>query len=799
MSGFAYDLKLAVRALLKARTFTATAVLILAVGIGAVTSVATLVYEVLLRPLPYPDPERLVMIWSVPREAPGEHQVVSPGDINDWREQSHTFEAIAVFNLATVTLDGPEGRERVPGAQVTANYFDVLGVRPRLGHAFTASTEQPGGTPAIVLSHGFWLRRFGGDPSIVGGTLRIGTFDLPVAGIMPPGFQGPEERYFGRTDFWIPLRVNFQSAGRGGRYLRTVARLKADVSLLQAQEDVRRIADRASAAYPDTNRGRRAAVVPLHDELVAGVKPVLLMLLTAVALVHLTVCANLANLLLSRSIGRQREYAIRAAIGASRGRIVRSAVLESGVLAIAGGILGLFVAVWLTRAVALLVPDLPRVDAITLQTPAAAAALVAAVLSAALFGQLPAFGAAAYDPWRALQTSGRAAGSRGGVRRALVTAEIAISVTLLICATLLVQSFLTLASEPSGFSSSGVLTARVGLAGADRSTAHEEAAERVLAEIRELPGVDEAGFTTSLPFAGLNNVGLNVKTRTRDGEREVQMRYRAVTPGYLRAMRLQLKSGRLLLDSDRAGAPGAVLINDATARAYGGEDPLGAPITVNFGGQELQGTVVGVVAGVRHDDLGVAPEPELFVSYAQHPVLSPLFLAVRSDGPLPSAAAIRDAVRRHDARATVDDVVPLAALVDGSLATERMNAVLLLGLAGIAVVLAVVGLYAVISHGVAQGVREIGIRLALGAARAQIQRLVLSDGLVLACMGISIGIVASRFAGGLLQRLLYRIEPHDVWTYVAVSLLMVAVAVLASYLPARQASRVDPIISLRTE
>lgn len=801
MSGFTYDLKLAVRALLKARTFTVTAALILALGIAAVTSVSALVYEVLLRPLPYPDPERLVMIWDVRRDTPGEHQVASPGNINDWRQQSRAFDAIAVFNLASATFDGPGGRERVPGAQVTANYFDVLGVRPHLGRALPASGEQAGGAPAIVLSHGFWLRRFGGNPSIVGRTTRVGTFEIVVAGVMPPGFQGPEERYFGRTDFWVPMRIRFEGAGRGGHYLRTVARLKDGVTLEQAQDDIRRIADHASAEYPETNRRWTAAVVPLQEELVAGVRPILLMLLAAVALVHLTVCANLTNLLLSRAIGRQREYAIRAAIGATRRRIVQSFILESGMLAAAGGVAGLLMAAWMTRAIALLVPDLPRVETIGLGTPAAGAALAVAVVSAVLFGGLPAFGAAGYEPWRALQTSARAVGGRGRtrVRRALVAAEIAVSVTLLVCAALLAQSFLRLAAEPSGFSSAGVLTARVGLPNASEAPAQGQSAERVIAEIRALPGVQEAGFTTSLPFAGLNNLGLNVQTRTPEGDREMQMRYRAVTPGYLRAMRIELKSGRLLDDRDRSGAAGAVLVNESAAAAYGGRGPIGSTVAFDFGGQTFQGAIVGVVAGVRHDDLGVAPEPEMFVPYAQHPVMSPLFLAARADGPLPSAAMVGAAVRREQPLATVEDVVPLTDLVGRSLATQRMNAVLLLGLAAITVVLAIVGLYAVIAQGVAQRVREIGIRLALGADRSQIRRLVLSDGLALGLIGLGLGMVAARLAGGALERLLYRTEPDDSGTYIAVTLLMTAVALMASYLPARKASRVDPMISLRNE
>jgi len=803
MAAFLYDARLATRSLLAARAFAATAVSILALGIGGMTAVVSLVHHVLVSPLPYPEPHRLVMVWDVLRSEPSEYQVASPGNIADWIEQSTAFAGLAAFNLSSLTLDFEEGRERVPGAVVTANYFDVLGVRPQHGRGFTADDDTPGAEPVLVLSHGFWRRRFGADPGIVGGAVRIGARDVRVVGVMPPDFRGPDEHHFGRADFWLPMRMQFREAGRGGHYLRTVGRLKPGVSLEQAKDEIRRIADRASAEYPDTNRNWTATVVPLHDAIVAGVRPALLLLLAAVALVHLIVCANLANLLLSRGVTREREYAIRSAIGASRGRIIQITLAESAALTLMGSLGGIVLAGWLLRVAPALVPDLPRADSLWLDVPAAGFAVLFALATSVIAALVPAILASRTAPVRALQAAGRGSGTgRQRARRILVVSEIAVSVVLLVGALLLTRSFARLASVPSGFSTAGVLTAQVGLppSPGTQGEANREAAGALAAAIESLPGVQDAGFTTSLPLHGLNNLGFTVETRTRtEGERRVQVRYRAVTPGYLRAIGVDLRTGRLFDDRDREGAPGAVVLNDVAARAFGAEGPIGAPIRLDFGGQVFEGVVVGVIGGIRHEDLTTSPEAELYVPYAQHPVMGTLFLTARSAGPLPGADALRQVARRASPRATLDGVQPLQTLVDRALASQRLNAVLLTGLSSVALALSLVGLYAVISHGVALRAREFGIRLALGAQPARLVALVLNEGLVLAAVGVALGGLVAYLGGGLLEGMLFGIGEHDAATFVMAIAIMAGVAAAASYLPARRASRVDPIVSLRVE
>ena len=804
VSTFLYDLRLAVRGLLKARAFTATALVILMLGIGSTTAIATLAYHVLLSPLPYPNPDRLVMAFEVQRANPAGPSVVSPGNAADWREQSKTIRSLALFNLTSLTLDVDDGRERVPGAVVTANYFDVLGVPPQAGRTFQPADEAAGAPRAAVISHGFWLRRFAGDAAIVGRSLRAGTTDVLVVGVMPPGFRGPDEHYFGRADFWLPMRGSLREGGRGGRYLRTVARLAEGVTVEQAATEIRAIADRSSIDHADTNREWSATVLRLQDAIVSGVRPAILVVLAAVVLVHMTVCLNLANLLLSRGLGRQREYAVRAAVGASRWRIVQAVAAESVSLAAAGGVAGIVLAGWMLRMAVLAIPDLPRMEAVQLNGMAIVFALMLAVATAVIFGAMPAIWAASIRPGCAIQSSARGATSAGRRRigRALVIAEVAVSVTLLVGAGLLGRSFARLAAMPAGFSADNVLSARIGLppAAGGQADANRQAAIALASRIRALPGMADAGFSTSLPLFGLNNVRLGVETRTRrEGPVRRPMRYRAVTPGYLRALQIERLSGRLLDGTDSATAPGAVLLNDVAARIYEGDDPIGAPIRLDFGGQAFEGVVVGTVRGIRHDSLAAEPEPEIYVPHAQHPVLNPLFLAARATGPLPTAGALREAVRAASPRATIDEVQPLRQLVDRSIAPQRLNAMLLGALSSIALVLATVSLYAIVAHGVAQRVREIGIRLALGARSEQVLALVLREGLLLAATGVLIGGLLAYQASRTIRGLLFGIDAHDPSTYLAVAAIFVVIAAAASYLPARQASRVDPIVSLRVE
>lgn len=800
MHGTLYDVRLAARSLIKARGFSMTAVLILALGIAATTTAFGVANAVLFTPLPFRQPQRLATIGGVLREAPDQPTVASPGDIQGWREGARSFESIAVFNLSTLALDAAEGRERVAGVAVTANYFDVLGVAPRIGRGFRAGEDVPGSERVIVISDALWRRHFDADPAIAGRTLRSGTNAFTILGVMPPGFRGPEDHYFPRSDYWTTLRVNWATAGRGGHYLRTVARLRDGVTIEQARAEIAAIADRASAAFPSTNEKWTARVLGLQEELVRDSRPTLLLLLAGVGLLHLTVCANLASLLLSRGVSRQREFAIRTAIGATRARIVRSILAESLLLSVAGAAAGVGLAAWLLRATAALLPDMSRSSEFALSGPTVAFAASLALLTALLFGAMPAIRAASQSPWAGLRSGGRgSSGAATGLRRLLVAGEVAVSVMLLVAAGLLVRTVVSLASEPRGFSARNVETARLQLPADDNAGATARLAHALVDQIAALPGVEAAGTTTSLPLYGLNNVGLGVKTRTTDGERELGWSYRAVTPGYFDALKLELIEGRLLSRSDVTGMPGAVVINDAAARLFGTGSPIGRPVHFDFGDRVFDGAIVGVVRGVRHESLGESPAPEFYVPYAQHPVMDTLFLALRTGGRLPDAQELKALVHRVDPRVTIDDVQVMQTLVNRAMGPQRLNALLLTALSALALVLAVVGLYAVIAQTVAQRVREIGIRLALGANRSSVSWLVMRDGLTLTAAGVAAGMIGAWAAARIIARLLYAVPPRDPATFITVAALLLVVAAAASFVPARRASCVDPIVSLRCD
>jgi putative ABC transport system permease protein len=801
MRSLAYDLRFAVRTLLKAPGFTMTTMTVLAIGLAICTAVFTVAGHVLVRPLPYADPDRLVMIWEARRESPGQHNVVSAGSIADWRSGSQAFEAIGVFNVGTLVIDREGGRERVPGVVVSTNYFDVLGARPRLGRTFGPADVEPGAPRAIVLSDGFWRRQMGGDPGVVGRSLASGTARYEIVGVMPAGFEGPDEHFFGRADFWIPGWGNLEAGRRAGRYLRVVARLRGGVTLDQAREDLALVAARSAEAHPDTNRDWTATAVPLRDEIVGRVRPVLLILLAAVFVVQLTVCANVAGLLLSRGISRAREYAVRAAIGASAARLAQGIAAEIVVMAAGAAVMGLIGAAWLCHALVAIAPDIPRIDRLALNLPAIGFAAALSMASALLAALVPAAGAIRVDPARALNDSSRSAtsASRRRMRRTLVVAELAASVTLLIAAGLLTHSFVRLVRTPVGFSTDDVTSARVGLVtDVDAAADPSRHALAVGEALRALPGVQEAGVSTSLPLYGLNNVNFGLHIRTPDGEQTITAFYRAVTPGYMRAVGLEVAAGRLLADTDTAAAAGAVVVNQELAGRLGVADPLGARVRFDFGGRSFAGEVVGVVKGVRHHSPLDEPEPEFYVPYVQHPAMPVLLAAARSSVPL-GAADVTAAIRRIDPRLTVEDVQPMGELFAQAIAPQRFNALLLLLLAAIALVLATVGLYAVVAHTVTQRSREIGIRLALGARREQVLRLVFREGLALAAAGVLIGIGLAYACAALLSRLLYSVTAHDPAVFTLVPALLLVVSSVAVWIPARRASAVDPVEALRLE
>jgi putative ABC transport system permease protein len=801
MRALPYDLRLALRSLAKTPGFTLTAGGVLAVGLAISTAVFTVASHVLIRPLPYPDPDRLVMLWEVEHAEPDFHNVVSPGNIADWRAATRSFTDIGIFNTGSLTIDADGGRERIPGVIVSTNYFDVLGVQPRIGRSFRSADAEPGAPPVVVLSDGFWRRQMGGDRGAIGRFIVSGTRRFEIVGVMPAGFQGPDEHYFGRADFWAPGWGNLEAGSRGGRYLRVIARLRDGVRVDDARSEMAVVAARSAEKYPDTNRNWSATAVSMHDEIVGEVRPVLLILLAAVFVVQLTVCANVAGLLLSRGVAKTREYAVRAAIGADAFRLAQGIAAETFVLAAGAAVAGVFAAAWLCQALVAVAPDIPRIEGLRLDLQAVGFAAALSISTALVAALLPAAGAVRVTPARVLGDAGRSSTSvsRRRIRLILVVAELAASVALLIAAGLLTHSYVRLMRTPVGVSVENVTSARVGLL-PSRDAAEDPSRQAIEIgdALRALPGVEDAGVSTSLPLYDLNNLSLGVEARTPEGRNELVAFYRAVSPGYLRALRLEVTAGRLLAESDHATAPGAVVVNEEFSRRLGVADPLNVRLQFDFGDRRFEGTIVGVVKGVRHHSPLDPPEPEFFVPYVQHPVMSVLMVAARSAAPL-SAAEVRTAVRSVHPRLTVEDVQPMTELLARAVAPQQFNALLLLLLAGITLVLATVGLYAVIAQMVAQRLREIGIRLALGARRAQVLRLVLGEGLMMAAVGTAIGIGLAYAFAATLSRLLFAVRPHDPFVFTAVPMLLLIVATAAVWIPARRASAVDPVVALRVE
>jgi putative ABC transport system permease protein len=800
------DIRFSLRSLRRSPGHTAAALLALALGIGANTAIFSVVHGVLLEPLPYPSPERLVMLIDANPSRGFDRFTSSPPNFIDWRDQSRSFAGMAAMTRANPSLTGGGAEpERLEGAQISAGFFETLQVPPALGRGIGAADDRPGAPPVVVLSHELWRRRFGADPRLVGRTIDLDGRPHTVVGIAPEGFQFPS-----RAELWIPLALEITPDMRGGHFLGVVGRLKPGLSVERAQAELSVIAGRLAKQYPDTNTGWTVSAVPVRELMVEDVRPALLVLMATVAVVLLIACANVANLLLARMASREREVAIRTAIGAGRGRLVRQFLTESVLVALAGGALGLLLALWGTRAlVAMNADNIPRASEIGLDPPVLLFTLALAVVTGLVFGLVPALHAARPDLQGTLKEGGRGAsvGVRArSARGALVVVEVALTLVLLVSAGLLLRSFAGLAAVPPGFSSAGVLTLQLNLPESRYGEEPQMAAfyDGLLASVRGLPGVRSAGAIYPLPLG----TGRYMLSYVVDGRpepppgQEESSHIRFVTPGYLESMSIPLLRGRQLDAGDREGAMPAVVVNRTMAeRAWPGEDPIGKRLTFDdpTDADAEWRTVVGVVGDVRHAELSTEPDAETYLPIAQDP--SPFVtLVVRADGdPMRLAAPVREAVRRADRDIPVFSVRPLERVVAESLAEQRFRTTLLAIFAGLALVLASVGVYGVVSYGVTQRRHEMGLRMALGARREQVQRLVVGQGLRLVLVGAAVGLVAAYLATRLLASFLYGVRATDPLTFAAVPALLALVALAASWLPARRATQVDPIVALRAE
>jgi predicted permease len=799
------DVAYASRRLRQSPGFTLIAVATLALGVGATSAIFSVVNAVLLRPLPFPQAERLVQLAQVWKGKPVEYH--SPQNFLDIEAQARSFERLAAIDSSGVTLTGHGSAARLEGAEVSASFFDVLRARPILGRGFVAGENEPDKARVVVLGHLLWLTRFGGDPGIVGRTVQIDREPRTVVGIAPPGFNHPEG-----VEIWQPLRYDerFRTNSRGAWYLNVVGRLAPGASVESAREEVRTIAARLEKAYPKDNEGVGGTVRSLHEATVGDTRRALLVLLGAVGLVLLVACVNVANLLLARISGRESELAVRAALGAGRGRIVRQLFTESALLALAGGASGVLLAGVLVDGLLALQPaGVPRLAEVRVDRGVLGFAAALSLLTSIAFGALPAIRMSRRATAQSLRQGSRGilAGGRPGLRGGLVIGEIALAMVLLVGSGLLIRSFSLLRRVDPGFDARSALTFRVSL---PESAYADDAKlfafhDAIDARLRALPGVREVGAVSGLPLSGSNFI----ISFTVDGRPEPppaqqpSMDVAIATPGYLPAMGIEVVRGRGFAAGDDARAPQVVLLSEAAVRRhFADEDPIGKRIRLGLGrgrGRKAGGEVVGVVRDVKRQGLAQESRPEIYVPYAQFPLQS-MAVVVSSDVPPRSlATAAERVVHELDAELPIARLATLEEIVARSISEPRFYVTLLGAFAAAALFLAALGLFGVMSYAVAQRTRELAVRMALGARQQELRRMVLREALRLGGVGLALGLGGALLLSRTLESLLFSVSPGDPATLAAVAALLLVTTLVAGYLPARRATRIDPVVALRAD
>jgi putative ABC transport system permease protein len=805
------DLRYGARMLLKKPGFTLVAVITLALGIGANTAIFSVINGVLFKSMPYHEPERIVLLWG---ETPsrGEHRSqVSATDVADWRKQNAVFEEVATYDHWSATLSGEGDPERLSGLQVGDGYFSMMRGRPLLGRVFTPEEQEEGKDRVIVLGYGLWQSRFGGALDVIGRKIYLNLRPYTIIGVMPDDFQPlpanlTENRH---ALFYRPVAEAYDEEARGSRHLRAIARLKANVSLEQAQSEMSLITRRLADEHPKSNTGYGVRLVTITEDTVGGLRLALILLLLAVLTVLLIACANVGNLLLARAAARQKEIVIRAALGAARWRLIRQLLTESLLIALLGGALGLLLALWGTELITSLgnefIPSLSRVE---IELPVLAFTLAVSVGAGIIFGMAPAIQLSRPDLNVGLKEGGRTAGGSAGQRRlrnGLIVAEIAMAVVLLVSAGLLIRSIIHLRQTSPGFNTENLLTMNVWLPYAKYPDAPKWVAfyDQITQRIQALPGVQSAGMTSVLPISqNFDRRSFQVETHPVPRGQEAEADTYIVTPGYLRTMQIPLLMGRELTTQDVAGVEPVALISDTFARRYWpGEDPLGKRI--KFPGStarpEPWRTIVGVVRDVKQYGVDKESTMQLYLPEAQLPV-SWLTLVVRTAGdPAQTLSAIRNEIRGVDPDQAVFEVATMEGLLAESIARRRFVMILLAGFAALALTLAAIGIYGVMAYTVAQRTQEIGVRMALGAQASDVLKLVVGQGMRLALGGVGIGLAAACGLTHLMTTLLFSVSAIDPLTFGVIPLLLIAVALLACYIPARRATKVDPMIALRCE
>ena len=812
MSALLQDVRYGIRMLAKSAGFTAVVVITLALGIGANTAIFSMVNGVLIERLPFKDPGRLFTLWERNLNMGYEQNAPAAANFRDWRDRNRVFEHMAAFDASrTFNLAGGGNPERVDGAAVSPVLFELLGVEPVWGRTFSTREDQPGGDQVVLLSYSLWQRRFGADRAVVGRSIMLDGRSCTVIGVMPPGFQFP-----GNTgtilniftappaQLWVPLALTPQAwSQRSSHFLEVIARLKPETTLGSAQAEMNSIEEQLVKAFPRAYIGTDVKLVPLHAQVVGSFRTALLVLFGAVGFVLLIGCANVANLLLAQGARRQREVAIRSALGAGRLRLVRQLITESLVLAILGGALGVLLAGWGINLLKLILPgNFPNADAVRINTPVLVFTLLASLATGLIFGLAPAFQTSRAPLTGTLKESERGdSASHNRLRSVLVAAEVALAMMLLMATGLLLRSFVRLQEVDPGFKADHLLTAEISLPDAKYPDPQKAAFfARILQQVRSHPGVDWAGAIGHLPLSGdIESYAMEVVGRAPLPNEYANPDCHVVEPGYFEAMRITLLAGRYFDERDGAQSPHSLIINQAVVRnVFPSENPIGKQLKMGFNG--FTGTIVGVVGDTKDLTLDLAADESVYTPYAQAPFWNSMTLTIRTSfAPLTLAGSLRHLVLDLDRDQPVSKVRTMDEVMDASVASPRFRT-LLLGLFGFtALLLAGLGIYGVMSYSVSQRRREIGIRMALGAEQPEVIKMVLRHGLVLTLAGLGAGLLGALGLTHFLSSLLYEVRPSDPLTFVCVAGVLAACALLASYIPARRATRVDPMEALRYE
>jgi len=812
MGNIMQDVRYAVRMLLKNPGFTFVAVIAVALGIGANSAMFSVINAVLLRPLPYHEPDRLVTIWEESQQRGMYEMPVSFANFRDWVDQNHVFEHISAYTFTNLNLTGAGEPVRILAVRSSANLFSLVGAAPLLGRPFLPEEDKEGANRVVILSQSLWQRRFSSDSGIVGQSITLNNQSYTVVGVMPASFQFPVGfGYLGKVlndpvDLYVPLAATSKEAVRGSYSFFSIGRLKPGVTIDQARAEMTTIEGRLEQQHPGGNTGIGISLIPTHEQTVKEIRPALLVLLGAVGFLLLIACANIANLLLARAASRQKEIAIRTALGASRLRILRLLMTESVLLSLAGGCLGLLLALWGTDALLALAPDnIPRMNEVGVDARVFGFTLAVSLLTGIVFGLIPAIHASKPDLNEALKegsrgSTGSAAGKR--IRSVLVAVEIALSLVLLIGAGLMIKSFLRLQQMSLGFNPDNVLAVNLSLSRSKYPEDRQQVAffQAALERLQSLSGVQSAGATTGLPLT-LTVSGSDFRIEGRpepEPGKEMIINTRSVSPGYFGTLGIPFIKGRDFSDRDKSDAPKAAIINYDLARIYfPDEDPIGRRITFDEGMSWI--SIVGIIEDVKQLGLDSSAKPEVYFPYLQVTGPSMSIVVRTASNPLSLVAAMKSQIQEIDKDLPIADVKTMRQLLSESVSGRRFNTLLLTVFAVVALVLAAVGIYGVMTYSVSQRTHEIGIRMALGARASEVLKLVVGQGMFLTLAGVATGVVASLFLTRLMSSMLFGVTATDPITFAAVSALLAGVALGACFIPARRAAKVDPMVALRYE